>query len=171
MLVVVLIIGILATFFGLSIGNRSLDERMETEAKRLQKTLQLASEEAEAKGMQIGFRYTREGYEFLGLNEAGQWAVLTDTGPLRPRETQAPFEMLLCVEGHAIAPALPRDNPKSKLEPQVLLLSSGELTPFQISVQAPKLEDFFRITGEALGALKVERSTGRPTCEIPRGRS
>lgn len=139
-LVVVLIIGILATMFGLSIGNRSLDERIRTEAQRLEQVLKLASEEAQAKGMLVGFRYTREGYELLGLNQDGGWAPFEGNGPLRARELGVPFELQLKVEGRAVPPGISREffEENQPIEPQFLLLSSGELMPFLLWVNAER---------------------------------
>ena len=46
--VVILIIGVLATFAMLSVGNRVQEDRLENEARRMKALVQLAGEEAEA---------------------------------------------------------------------------------------------------------------------------
>jgi len=108
-MVVIVIIGILVTFVSLSIGNRALDDRMEAEARRLEKLMQLAADEAQIQGMELGFRHTEQGYEFLGIGTEGKWTTLAEVGSLRPREITEPFYLELRVEGRLIKPALPEE--------------------------------------------------------------
>lgn len=103
-LVVTVIIGIIVAFAGLSLGGRSLDDRLETEARRLEQLVLLAADEAQLRGEEVGFRYTLEGYEFLMLEPDGRW-LRYDTGPLRARALASPVELELRVEGKLIPPA------------------------------------------------------------------
>ena len=116
-LVVVVIVGVLVTFATLSVGGRSLDDRLEFEARRLEKTFQLALEEAEIKGLLIGFRYTPDRYEFVGLNAEGKWAAYAESGPFRARALTRPFEILLSVEGRPVPPAQDPKDEESEPEP------------------------------------------------------
>lgn len=175
-LVVVLIIGILVTFASLSISNRALEDRLEFEARRLDKTLQLALEEAEIKGLLIGFRYLPDRYEFITPGEKGQWQPYA-SGPLRPHPLSAPFEIELRVEGRVAPPAQEpeksdekderdqKDERKrdAKSEPQVLLLPSGEVTAFVLALRAGDLPSRYLIESDALGKFEFKREalTGR----------
>lgn len=103
-LVVMVIIAIIIAFAGLSLGGRSLDDRMETEARRLEQLMKLAADEAQLRGEEVGFRYTTAGYEFLVLGLDGRW-LRYDTGPLRSRTLPPPLEIQLRVEGKLIPPA------------------------------------------------------------------
>ncbi|HSW15464.1 MAG TPA: type II secretion system minor pseudopilin GspH [Solimonas sp.] len=114
-LVVVLIIGILVTFASLSISSRSLEDRLEFEARRIDQTLRLALEEAELKGLLIGFRYLPDRYEFLSPGQDGDWEAFT-AGPLRPRALTAPFEIELRVEGRVVPPAQESRKEKERRE-------------------------------------------------------
>lgn len=161
LLVVIVIIGILATFATLSIGNRALDDRMEVESRRLEQILRLASEEAETKGIEIGFRYTQEQYEFLATGKDGQWAPYTSSGPLRPRLIPQPFYLELQVENRSVAPTSDAaENKDQKITPQILLLSSGEVTAFTIDVKADNYAPYYRLQGDALGKITRERFDG-----------
>lgn len=166
MLVVVLIIGILATFATLAIGNRSLDDKLQIEAQRLEKILQLASEEAEAKGIELGFRYTDSGYEFLALNADGLWEPYAEAGPLRERELPPPFYLELRVEERPVPPAQKArgkdELAKKPLKPQLFLLSSGELTPFALLLKAQDHPRYFRVQGEMLGKITLEQKALEP---------
>ncbi|MES2488463.1 MAG: type II secretion system minor pseudopilin GspH [Pseudomonadota bacterium] len=156
LLVVIVIIGILATFATLSIGNRALDDRLEVESKRLEQTLKLALEEAETKGIDIGFIYTQEQYQFLALDKSGLWAPYVASGPLRPRPIPAPFYLELRIEDRPVQPA--SDVPDSKkIEPQILLLSSGEVTAFAVDIKAENYDPYYHIQADTLGKFQRER--------------
>jgi len=158
LLVVIVIIGILATFATLSIGNRALDDRLEVESQRLQQILRLASEEAETKGIEIGFRYTQEQYDFLAINKDGQWAPYTASGPLRPRTIPQPFYLELRIEDRPVAPASDApDRKDKKIEPQILLFSSGEATAFTLDVKAENYAPYYRVQADVLGKITRER--------------
>jgi len=151
--VVVLIIGILLTFASLSIGDRAVAERVETESRRMEQLFQLALEDAELKGYEIGFRLTDTRYEFLAVGEEGRWQPLKE-GPLRTRGLTAPILYALRVDDRAVPPA--RDNPDKKqpLEPQVLLMSSGEATAFTLDLNAPGVPVAYRVEADTLGHIR-----------------
>ena len=158
LLVVIVIIGILATFATLSIGNRALDDRLEVESKRLEQTLKLALEEAETKGIDIGFSYNQEQYQFLALDKSGIWTPYVASGPLRPREIPAPFYFELQIEDRPVMPAsVSTDSKDKKVEPQILLLSSGEVTAFSVDIKAENYDPYYHIQADTLGKFQRER--------------
>lgn len=158
MLVVVVIIGILATFAVLSIGNRALDDRMEVEARRTYQILKLAAEEAETKGREIGLIASAGGYRFLLRDEKGDWQVYEDASPLRPRTLPEPLMLELRIEGRPVAPvSTEQDQKDKKLKPQALLLSSGETTAFTLDIKAPAYASHYRIEVDALGKFSLKR--------------
>lgn len=154
MLVVVVIISILVGFSVLSIGSRSLDDKLDLEAQRLEKLIALAAEEAERQGIELGFYVNNGYYEFLTLSPEGAWAPFSDTGPLRERPLPEPLRLQLTVEGRPVAT---ESKDSEILTPQVLLLSSGEASPFVMDVTAPGLKSFYRLEGDLLGRFKFER--------------
>lgn len=175
-MVVVIIIGVMATFAGLSIGSRVNEDKLETEARRAEAILKLASEEAEAKGIEIGIRFTEGGYRLLTLDANRKWQDYEANGPLRRRSFASPFALSLLVDGRPtrLPPELTaeqerelaesavlkstREDDAQRLTPQVLLLSSGEITPFVLQMSAPGLTVRYRIEADALGRIKRERS-------------
>jgi general secretion pathway protein H len=154
-MVVVVIIGVMATFAVLSIGRRTLDDRMDTEARRLQQLFALAADEAVLQGVELGFIQTAEGYAFLILKD-GKWISLEDAGPLRGRGMAEPFYLQLQVDGRAVGPVR-TDDDKVELKPQVLLLSSGDATEFVLDLRARQYQPYFRLQGDVLGRIKLER--------------
>jgi general secretion pathway protein H len=157
-LVVVLIIGIMATLALLAIGNRSLDDRLHAEARRLHELMRLAADEAVLQGVELGFVQTPDGYGFLVLS-GGRWQPLEGAGPLRPRPLAQPLFLELQVDGRPVAP-LRLDDERQEPRPQVLLLSSGDATEFTLDLRAPQFAPFYRLQGDVLGQLKLERKEG-----------
>ncbi len=151
--VVLFIIGVLAGFAVLSLGSRAQDSRFETEARRLEKLVELAAEEAESQGIEIGLRFEKNSYEFLTPSPEGAWAPLEAKGSLRARQLPEPFYVELTIEGRAVKTATAEDEEQ---KPQILLLSSGEASAFVLELRVPKQKQFYRLEGDALGKLKLE---------------
>ena len=175
MVVVILVVGILVTFAMLSIGNRPMEDKLENEARRVQAIIQLAAEESEAKGVEIGLRFSETGYRLLTVDTSKKWDDYEDQGSLRRRQLAEPVYLGLRVDGRPIQ-LLPEEPPESadkkqqdqdspsmtaeakkKLEPQVLLLSSGEMSPFSLDLAAPGVVFFYRLEGDTLGRLTLKR--------------
>lgn len=156
LLVVLLIIGVMTSFAVLSIGNRTLSDRLDNEASRLAQLFVLAQDEALFKRQEIGFFTDEERYGFLIPNGSGGWQPLTQSGPLRVRPFSEPFRGVLFVEGQPVAPPDPDD-----LEPAVLILSSGDMTPFRLEIDAPSDPNLNEaiVRGDALG--RVQRGPAR----------
>lgn len=163
-MVVVVIIGIMLSFATLSIGDRAVVDKLDTEAERLEQLFRLAQEEAELKGHQLGFRYTDLRYQFLMVSPEGKWVPVPE-GPLRERLIPVPLEFALRVEDRPVPPAqeLPvavsemDANNAPQPEPQVLILSSGELTAFTLDIRAAGIDSSYRIGGTLLGRITLER--------------
>lgn len=154
-LVVLVIVGVIASFAIVSIGSRALDDRLDTEARRLHELLALAADEAVLQGTELGFVQTDGGYAFLTLKD-GAWLPLDDSGALRGRLLAEPLYLQLRIEGRPVKP-VPLDAPAQELKPQVLLLSSGEATEFSLDVRAREFAPHYRLEGDVLGRVKLER--------------
>ncbi len=168
LLVVLFIIGLISTLAVLSIGTRSPPNIQE--AQRLAALFRLAAEESILYGQELGWLVTERGYSFLVLGEEG-W-VPVDDDMLRPRPLLG-ITVKLFLDGPELQVALPASNktepakvdPKQTdhkkkkdedvLIPQVMLLSSGEVTPFQLQLVGPGLPPW-RVTGSYSGLFRAE---------------
>jgi len=161
-LVVIFIIGILATFAALKVGNRTLDDRLQTESERFAQLMQLAQEESQVKGMPIGLRFTSSGYQFLAPDEKGQWIDYSQ-GALQKRPLQTPFYAELQVEGRMVPPAQDQQpgslalNQEQKVQPQILFLPGGEVTAFAVDMKVQGYPYYFHIESDALGRMQFGR--------------
>ena len=184
-MVVIVIMGVMVTFASLSIGNRVNEDKLENEARRTEAIIRLASEEAEAKGIEIGLRFTEAGYRLLTLDSNRRWQDYELSGPLSRRSFKDPFALALVVEGRPVRlpPELTpeqelalaesqvvkseQQNDAQNLTPQILLLSSGEITAFVLDMTAPGLDAGYRISADAFGRI----TRGRATRTVTRSRT
>ncbi len=149
-LVVVFIIGVILGFATLNLSGRALDDKAQEEARRLVALLELARDDAGFTGFELGWRQTEEGYQFLALSDQG-WTAYGEGTPLRERTLPEPLRLVVKVDD------LPINTDDSQALPQLMLLSSGEMTPFSIELGAKALDIVFVISGNLLGELKLER--------------
>jgi len=151
LMVVLVIIGVILTFVGLSGGGDSRAEQMQLEMRRLAALIELASEEAVLRSEQLAIRFGETDYEFM-LLEADQWSPISDIPLLRHRELPKGIELRLELEENP-PPGLKAEEAES---PQVFLLSSGEMTPFILTLSAPETERRFQVKASLLGQLELE---------------
>jgi general secretion pathway protein H len=151
LMVVLVIIGIILTFVVLSAGGDKRAEQMQREVQRLAALIELASDEAVMRSEQLAIRFTDSSYEFMTL-QGNDWQPLSDDRPLRPRTLPEGIELRLELQ----------DNPPPEITaedselPQVFLLSSGEMTPFILTLSAPETEQQYLLKASLLGRLELE---------------
>ncbi|CAK0760959.1 general secretion pathway protein H [Gammaproteobacteria bacterium] len=156
-LVVILIIGILSTMVSLSVGSR--EPATHREARRLAELMRLAAEESILQGQEWGLRLVEDGYEFTVLDGEVWRTALDDI--LRPRKLPRDLEAKLFLREEELEiDALRKEEEKRKEEdkdeirPQVLILSSGEVTPFQLTFQSFS-QPSWRVLGSFSGVFTV----------------
>lgn len=127
-LVVMLIISVMMGVVAVNIPTNTSVQDRDQEARRLQLLLDLASEEAVLRGSEIGFLPQKRSYRFFLLDEgARQWREMLEA-PFQARNLAAGVELEVMVEGVKL-------DVDDENEPPILLLSSGEKTPFEIRVR------------------------------------
>lgn len=148
---VLVIIGILMTFVSLTAGGDRRAEQIQREAQRLAALLQMASEEAVMRSEQLALRVGKHDYAFMILQN-NQWQPLDDDRPLHPRELPDEIELDLELEDNP-PPGLTSEEAEA---PQVFLLSSGEMTPFVLTLSMPDSDVRYSIKATLLGRLELE---------------
>jgi general secretion pathway protein H len=154
LMVVMVLIGIIFSFAVLSMRGDDVAEQMEREARRLQTLLVLASDEAIVRGEELGVRFGDDGYEFLVLALEG-WQR-PDDGLLKAYTLPADIELRLSLEGDE-ALDTGTEEPGEDPPPQVVILSSGEMTPFTVSFRSPLSNQGYRLSATLLGEVTHER--------------
>jgi len=164
LMVVLVLIGIIFGFAALSIGGDDYEELMEQESNRLTTLLQLGGDEAILRGEEMAVLFAEDGYQFLILVE-DRWQPSGEDELLKSYTLPDDIELRLEVEGEPpIITATARDvedtgmghNNEPELQPQVFILSSGEMTPFTVTLSSPYSRIRYHLTASLLGAISVE---------------
>lgn len=164
LMVVLVIIGIILSFAMLSVGGDDIGELMEQETHRMTTLLELASDEAVLRGEELAVLFSEDGYEFLVLNEE-RWQITTEDSLLKAYTLPADIELRLEIEGEppiltasaaGDEEAVDEEDEEEELQPQVFILSSGEMTPFTIILMSPQSRLRYHLTASLLGSLSWE---------------
>lgn len=162
LLAVIVIIGIILSFAVLSVNTGGRSQALEQEARRLSALIGLAAQEAVMQSREFGLLLTDHGYTFLAFQD-NAWQPLEDDPMLRPRELPPDMQLELLVD------KLPTDlvtqdegddekdkkDKKTGASPQVLILSSGEMTPFEIRLRTGREPNRYRLVGHVNGKLEL----------------
>jgi len=146
-LVVVVILGVLAAALVLSTAG-SGERRLEREAERMRSLIAYACEQAELRGREIGVSVNRTGYRFSEFDR-DSWVGFSE-GELRPRIWLAGTSALLSRDGNTVEVAEAYPD-----KPQLLCLSSGELTPFRLELGLGEIAVRYRLDGTPDGAVAL----------------
>jgi len=147
-LLVIVLIGILASVVVLNFNRDSVEEQVNREAARFQQVFQFIAETAQLRQQEWGLVVNEQSYAFVYFSDNGwQWAQL----PQAAQEHQLPEQVRLQLELEGLPGA--EQNLLSELEweqeeqtafsettnpelpplPKVFMLSSGEISPFRLS--------------------------------------
>jgi general secretion pathway protein H len=158
LLVVVAIVGIMVGVVVIE-GGRFIrnDREIDQEAQRLRSLVDLLHEEALLQSHDFGVRFTRSGYRFYTYDyKTLKWVPRTDDRLLNDHELANRLGVVLALDGREVE--LDRDFDTKGVkdpEPQVFILSSGELTPFEVSIYRDRDERHVSLKGEQDGTLTV----------------
>jgi general secretion pathway protein H len=151
-MVVILIIGIIINFAVISLDVNNPTDELRTEARRLTSLIALAAEEATLRSELIGVKIDKNGYDFLTLQEKS-WEPIEDT-VFRSRTLTDGMHLELLSEQ-----PVHKNQEDATKQPGIVLLMSGEMTPFELKISSDLTADFFRISGAETGNLAFDHVT------------
>jgi general secretion pathway protein H len=158
LLIVVVIIGLLAGAVTLSMGSLGNDRELEEETRRLRGVMDLLHEESLMQSRDYGVMFTTTGYRFYVYDYQQLTWVVPQADRLLEQHTLSPqLSLTLVLDGRNV-PLLREfeqqdvENP----EPQVMLLASGEVTPFTIQVERDGIDGRFELSAKLDGELSLE---------------
>ncbi len=144
LLVVIVILGGLVGLAVLSVGSSHSSREIRDEAQRLAALITVLADEAVLDGREYGLLIDDEGYRVLRYEEAsGRWLEADRSEAHRVPEW---MRLQLELDGtplRLVTPVRERDDPAGlsearerapRGEPQLLILSSGELSPFSLTL-------------------------------------
>lgn len=158
LLVVVALIGIFAGMVVLSMGVVGSDREVERETLRLRSLLGLLREEALMQTRDYGVLFTAAGYRFYIYDYVQQlWVEPADDELLAQRDLPEALNLALAVEERdlVLAPGFDRLEDDEEPQPQVMILSSGELTPFTAELARDFTNGRFVLTVGIDGKMEI----------------
>ena len=159
LLVVLVIVGILVSLLTLSVGLLGEDGALRREAERLEALVQMAGEETMLHGFEMGLRFSRRSYEFsIYQDETGEWTPLVGDRLFRRRDIPEALELELELEGREVILAVEVDEMDEDKEyrPQVFIMSSGDVTPFNLRFREAFSSDGYRVLIKADGSAEIK---------------
>ena len=157
LLVVVAIIGLLAQAVALSWRALGNDQEIEQETTRLRGVIDLLHEEALMQSRDYGLMFTETGYRFYVFDyQQLEWVEAQGDDLLQPHALRPLLSMTLFLDGREV-PLDPdfESQDIENAEPQVMLLSSGEVTPFQIEMSRDGVSGRFDLEVSLDGKVAV----------------
>jgi len=181
LLVVIVIIGIIISVASVSVNVLGRDNEIEDQAKRLNAVISQAREEAEMQARDTGLYIERDGYLFMRYNyPTHTWNEIQDDELLKRRELPAGLQNRLWLEGREVilkthaetmkdvkqsASESHSDSSSDSSEgnvvkdpriPQIAILSSGDLSPFELRIEREGTDFSWHLVGKPDNSLTVE---------------
>ena len=154
-LVVMFIVGLMFTLAVLNVGDGGHEENIRREAERVRALLTLAQERAVLEAREFGVSFTTDGYSFLVLEE-GSWQSVNDDELFRERTLPEGITFELMANELPVDLSASEDDDKGP-QPHVLVLSSGELTAFDLEFYTGYGDIAYRLEGGAQGQISLHR--------------
>lgn len=155
LLVVLVILGCLIGLAVFSTGIAGPARELRSEAERLSGLIGVLADEAVLDNREYGLSFSQNGYRVLRYEpQRAEWQVLDDQAHRLPAWAELVFE----VEGEPLR--LPTDAEATA--PQLLILSSGELTPFRLRLSERGRDGLrLQLSSDGFALPRVERLDAR----------
>jgi general secretion pathway protein H len=136
-LVVLFIVSIMTGIAVVNLPRFTQTGDFDTEANRLQVVIEMLREEALVQANEYGMRPEARGYKFFVYNQVRQVWELLEEGPFATRDLPPDVRMSVRIEGHDLKFG-------EEDAPPILILSSGEITPFELTIESEIKNDLRR---------------------------
>lgn len=160
-------VAIMISMATLSFGVLGRDRQAEEESRRFWVVLQQAREEAELQAEDLGIFVAADSYEYLRFDSRREeWQVIEADELFAQRSLPEGLRFRLRVDARDVVlkPDLPNRGDKDENEkypPQVMVLSSGEVMPFELEIERDGAPSLWRVTGLPDNDLRVEKRDER----------
>jgi len=162
-LVVLVIISVMVSMVTLSFNVLGPDREVEDQTRRFWALLRQAREEAEIQALDLAVYVSATDYEFLRFDTRhNEWRQITDDNLYAPRTLPEGLRLRVWLEGRELVlkPGLPDRSKKDenqKWPPQLTILSSGDVVPFEMQIERDAAPALWRMTSLADGDLRIEQ--------------
>lgn len=165
-LVVMIVIGVIVSVATLSMGVLGRDSEAEDQTRRFWAVLQQAREESELQGLDTGVFISAQGYEFLHfIPRLGHWVPIENDKLFAARQLPEGLRYRMWLESREIQlkpDAVDREekDAETKWPPQIMVLSSGDIMPFELRIEREGAEAVWRVVAQPDNDLRIERRDG-----------
>ncbi|WP_157994590.1 type II secretion system minor pseudopilin GspH [Peristeroidobacter agariperforans] len=162
LLVVLVIVGIMVAMAALSFGVLGRDSQAEDESRRFWTVLQQAREEGEMQVEDLGIFVSSGAYEYLRFDSRkDEWQPIDGDELFQQRALPEGLRFRLRLESREVVlkPNLPQRGDKDenkKHPPHIMVLSSGDVSPFELEIEREGQPALWRVTAHADNNLRVE---------------
>ncbi len=144
------IIGTLVGFAALQLRDADPASRIQQQARTLAALVEARCEQSVLQARILGLRLVPGGYDFWVPHDDEWTPEPTSEGPFRPRQFELVPELELIMDGRVV------EVDEDRLEPQILCLPDGTLTPFELEMGRGR-RALARLEGRLNGQLELER--------------
>lgn len=166
-LVVVVIVGIVSAVVLLSANLIDNDRGLRQEARRLTSLIELAADEALLQGRDFGIEFVQGGYRFVEYDPyIERWFEIAGDELLRPRSLPDELRFELFIEDRRVLLAAEHssldagaeldDRPEADYAPHALIMSSGQLSPFDLQIMLGNQPSDYAIEVTAAGEIEID---------------
>jgi general secretion pathway protein H len=179
-MVVIVIVGIMATVAMISMGVLGRDRDMQDQAERIWAVINQVREECELQGFDVGLRVGTNNYDFLRFDARRQlWLPIVDDDLLSARELSPGLRVRLWLEGREVVlkerlgpettaaneKATGADNKEDKdakdkkkeAPPQIMILSSGDVNSFDLQFEREGGDERWHVFVQPDSSVAAER--------------
>lgn len=140
-LVVLIIVGLLASLAVFTMGGSSQQRELTNEVRDLYLLMQTASEQAVVNNLELGLLLEPDSYQFVAYqDQTGDWKA---SGERLFRERTLPEWLVVTKFIESDVPRLA--TAEDELRPDVVFFSSGETTPFELEFTIGKNADYMHV--------------------------
>jgi len=132
------------------------DTEVQDQAERLTNVLAIALEQAELEGRDYGLRLEPGSYEVMVFDGRRGWVPVAGDAWLERHTLPPGLVMDLELEGRRVLLRKP-EGPETRL-PQVLTFSSGDVTPYRITLSRTSTDASVTLDGAADGTIELAQS-------------
>ena len=186
-LVVLIIIAVISAVALLSLGILGDDRNLQNDVRRLTTLIELANEESTVLGRDLGLEFSASGYRFVEFDPLlNRWYEVIGDDLLRARRLESGLEFDLVIEDRRVLldlelasmkPPEPAeddaddegDDPREEenafdeelldeYQPHILIMSSGDISPFTLRVLAPEYGSEITLTMTLTGEMEVQNN-------------
>ncbi len=175
-LIVVIVVGVIATLTTLSIQGEDPAQKVERETRKLAAQISLLQDEALVQSREFGIALWQNGYRFWSWSPDSGWLPLVGDDNFKAHLTIDDLEISLSLLGQPVAleqvpangfptvkPAAADNSsgttptaPDFRLNlPPIVLFSSGEASAFEATLAHPESQLRWSINGDIVGTLKI----------------